>query len=118
MTLSFVGGVAGDILRAPVHVRVSLVPELFDGDTTDDDDDIEYNKGGRYTVARAAEPYAAEPYADDDPRWPSDRVWAEAERMLNVTTIVCAMSLSAAWCLLLLTVFGGVLGLRNILSGY
>ena len=107
MALSFV---ASDTLRAPVHVRLSLVPELFDYATTDDDDDdVEYNRGG---CSKKAVPYT------EDEDWPSDRAWAEAERMLSVTTVACALALSAAWCLMLLTALGGVLGIRNILSGY
>lgn len=123
MALSFGG--------APVYVRLSLVPaaELFNGDNTDEDDDedddVESNRGcyrGAYDGAYGGACGGAKalPYTDteDGVDWPSDLVWAEAERMLSVTTSVCVLTLSAAWCLMLLTVLGGVLGIKNILSGY
>jgi hypothetical protein len=109
--LNFIGGVASDTLRYPVHVRLSLVPELTA-------DDVENNRGGDSVWSKTVIP------SDDcedfgGVEWPSDRAWAEAERMLSVTTTVCVLALSAAWCLMLLTALGGgVLGIRNILSAY
>ena len=131
MRLSFVGGVASDTLRAPVHVRLSLVPEMFSG-TSDDSYDVESN---RWCLASGDDAYGDDAYddtcskkkaasytfeceGDGGVEWPSDLAWTEAERMLSVTTTTCLLALSAAWCLMLLTALGGVLGARNILSVY
>lgn len=89
-------GVPRAILNSPLHVRVSLFPELAKG---------YYGDG------------FLESTPIDAPPWPVDQAWAETERMLNVTMVMCGLALSAAWCLLLLTALSGalsgVLGFRN-----
>jgi hypothetical protein len=92
-----------------------VVPELFN-----DRNDVEKGSSGVSGVSGVSGEFRGYEVCDDEDGvdWPSDRVWADAERMLSVTTTVCVVALSAAWCLMLLTALGGVIGIRNILSVY
>ncbi len=99
-TVDVESGVPSDVLRAPLEVRLCLVPELMTTTTT--------TKG--WTVVDGFHDFDD---IDSVVPWPADPAWAEAERMLDVTTLVCAVALSAAWCLLLLTTLCNVLGTGN-----